>query len=133
MRKSGKTANALYRRGRRKSPKGKAMKDTIESMVRAGKKAPPEVIREARRVVRESRKHPDEYDPDCPPSSPQALAEFAALAREVRKRKPSPVVSIRVKPETLEKYKALGRGYSGTMGDVLNYVADNPEILAKVL
>ncbi|GHU61338.1 hypothetical protein FACS189445_3230 [Spirochaetia bacterium] len=109
------------------------MKDTIESMVRDGKKAPPEIIKEARRVAKEARKHPEAYDPDCPPSSPQALAEFAAQARELRKRKSSPVVSIRVKSETLEKYKALGRGYSGTMGDVLNYVADNPEILAKVL
>jgi hypothetical protein len=36
------------------------------------------------------------------------LAEFAAQARELRKQKASPVVSIRVKPEALEKYKALG-------------------------
>jgi uncharacterized protein (DUF4415 family) len=42
------------------------------------------------------------------------------------------VVSIRVKPEALAKYKALGRGYSGIMADVLNYVADNPEILKAV-
>ena len=90
-------------------------------------------MQEISRGARESRKRPDEYDPECPSSSPQALAEFAALAREARRRKPSPVVSVRVKPETLEKYKALGRGYSSTMGDVLNYVADNPEILAKVL
>jgi uncharacterized protein (DUF4415 family) len=68
-----------------------------------------------------------------PLSSPQALAEFVAQARELRKRKSTPVVSIRVKPEALEKYKALGKGYTGTVGDVLNYVADNPEILAKVL
>ncbi|GHU72705.1 hypothetical protein FACS189450_11000 [Spirochaetia bacterium] len=110
----------------------------IKSTAKAGRiglksAIPKEVIQEVRRVARESRKHPDEYDPDCPPSTPEALAEFAALAREIRKRKPSPVVSIRLKPETLEKYKALGKGYTGTMGDVLNYVADNPEILAKVL
>ena len=109
------------------------MKDTIEAMVRAGKKAPPEIIKEARRVAKEARKHPEAYDPDCPPSSPQALAEFAAQARELRKRKSSSVVSIRVKSEALEKYRSLGKGYTGTMGDVLNYVADNPEILAKVL
>jgi uncharacterized protein (DUF4415 family) len=102
-------------------------------MIKAGKKAPPEIIKEARRVAREAKKHPEAYDPECPPSSPQALAEFAAQARELRKRKSAPVVSVRVKPETLEKYKALGRGYSGTMGDVLNYVADNPEILSKIL
>jgi hypothetical protein len=35
-------------------------------------------------------------------------------------------------PEVLAKYKALGRGYTGIMADVLNYVADNPEILSKV-
>ncbi|GHU73952.1 hypothetical protein FACS189450_14420 [Spirochaetia bacterium] len=70
--------------------------------------------------------------PTVPPA-PQALAEFAALVRKIRKWKPSPVVSIHLKSEALEKYKALGKGYTGTMGDVLNYVADNPEILAKVL
>jgi hypothetical protein len=32
----------------------------------------------------------------------------------------------------LAKYKNLGRGYTGIMADVLNYVADNPEILSKV-
>jgi hypothetical protein len=31
----------------------------------------------------------------------------------------------------LSKYKALGKGYTGIMADVLNYVADNPEILTK--
>jgi uncharacterized protein (DUF4415 family) len=104
----------------------------IKSMAKAGRKIPEEVIQEVRRAAREARKHPEAYDPECPPSSPQALAEFAAQARKLRKRKAAPVVSIRVKPETLEKYKALGRGYSGTMADVLNYVADNPEILSKI-
>jgi hypothetical protein len=32
----------------------------------------------------------------------------------------------------LEKYKSLGRGYSGIMADVLRFAADNPEILSKV-
>jgi hypothetical protein len=40
--------------------------------------------------------------------------------------------ALRVEPETLEKYKSLGNGYTGIMADVLNYVANNPEILSKV-
>jgi hypothetical protein len=28
--------------------------------------------------------------------------------------------------------QALGKGYTGIMADVPNYVADNPEILSKV-
>jgi uncharacterized protein (DUF4415 family) len=35
----------------------------------------------------------------------------------------------RLKPDVLSKYKALGKGYTGIMADVLKYVADNPEIL----
>jgi uncharacterized protein (DUF4415 family) len=41
------------------------------------------------------------------------------------------VVALRVKPDVLSKYKALGKGYTGIMADVLNYVADHPEILSK--
>jgi hypothetical protein len=42
------------------------MKDTIESMVRAGKiglksAAPPEIIKAARRVAKEARKHPEHH------------------------------------------------------------------------
>jgi len=56
------------------------------------------------------------------------------MARELRRnrRNPSPVVALRVRPDTLSKYKALGRGYTGIMADVLNYVADNPEILGRI-
>jgi len=83
--------------------------------------------------VRAARKLPPVKDPECPPSSPEALAEFAAMARERRKsrRNPLPIVALRIQPEVLAKYKALGRGYSGIMADVLRVAADNPEILNK--
>jgi uncharacterized protein (DUF4415 family) len=121
-----------YRRDWQKRPKEGVIMAIIKSTTKAGRKIPKEVVQEVRRVAREAKKHPEEYDPECPPSSLEALAEFAAQARALRKRKAAPVVSVRLKPETLEKYKALGRGYSGIMADVLNYVADNPEILSKI-
>jgi uncharacterized protein (DUF4415 family) len=104
----------------------------IKSTIRVGQKIPKEILKLAKEQVREARKAPPVYDPDCPPSTPEALAEFAAMARELRKNKrnPSPVVALRVKPDALSKYKALGKGYTGIMADVLNYVADNPEILS---
>jgi len=52
------------------------------------------------------------------------------MARARRKKKVKPMVALRVEPETLEKYKSLGNGYTGIMADVLNYVANNPEILS---
>ena len=103
-------------------------------IVRAGQKPTKEDLKRARQEYREARKSPPVYDPDCPPSTPEALAEFAAMARELRKnrRNPAPVVALRLMPDVLAKYKALGKGYTGIMADVLNYVANNPEILAKV-
>ena len=106
---------------------------TTISTIKVGQKIPEEVIERVKKQVKEARKAPKVYDPDCPPSTPEALAEFADMARELRKnnRNPSSVVAIRVKPDALMKYKALGKGYTSIMADVLNYVADNPEILSK--
>jgi uncharacterized protein (DUF4415 family) len=108
--------------------------DTTGSTIRVGQKIPKEILKLAKKQYREAGKKPQVYDPDCPPSTPEALAEFASMARELRKnrRNPSSVVALRVKPDVLSKYKALGKGYTGIMADVLNYVADNPEILTKV-
>ena len=107
---------------------------TIKSTVKAGQKIPKEILKLAKAQDRAAREVPPAYDADCPSSTPEALAEFAAMARELRRnsRNPSPVVALRLKPDALSKYKALGRGYTSIMADVLNYVADNPEILSKV-
>ena len=106
---------------------------TIQSTIKVGQKIPKEILKLAKQQVKEARKAPKVYDSDCPPSSPQALAEFAVMAQELRKkrRNPCPVVALRVKPDALQKYKSLGKGYTSIMADVLNYVADNPEILSK--
>ncbi|MDR2096868.1 MAG: BrnA antitoxin family protein [Treponema sp.] len=83
----------------------------ITSTVKAGQKPTKEQLKEIRRAA----KKPIRYTEDCPESTPEALAEFAAMARELRKRKEPlrPVIALRLKP------------------DVLNYAADNPEILSK--
>ena len=99
------------------------------STVRVGQKPTKEQLKQ----INEIAKKPIHYTPDCPESTPEALAEFAAMARARRQKKPKPMVALRVEPVTLEKYKALGKGYTGIMADVLDYVANNPEILAKAL
>jgi len=55
--------------------------------------------------------------------------KYYSYTRKAKK----PVVTIRVSSTCLSKYKALGKGYTGIMADVLDYVANNPEILAKAL
>ena len=98
-------------------------------IVRAGQKPTKEQIKEIRAAARA----PIVYTPDCPESTPEALAEFAAKARELRQslKAKKPAVTLRISPSCLSKYKSLGKGYTGIMADVLDYVAENPEILEK--
>ena len=98
--------------------------------VKAGQKPTKEQIKE----IRAAAKAPITYTPDCPESTPEALVDFAAKARELRQsmKTKKPAITIRVSTSCLSKYKALGKGYTGIMADVLDYVADNPEILTKV-
>ncbi|MDR2048686.1 MAG: BrnA antitoxin family protein [Treponema sp.] len=100
----------------------------ITSTVKVGQKPPREVIKAAKKAAR----GPINYTEDAPRSTPEALREFAMLAAERNRRNRKQAVTIRLVPDCLEKYKALGSGYTGIMADVLNYVADNPEILSKV-
>ncbi|MDR0684173.1 MAG: BrnA antitoxin family protein [Spirochaetaceae bacterium] len=99
--------------------------------IRDGQKPTREQIKR----IRAAAKLPVNYTPDCPPSTPKALVEFAAMARELRKNKRHirPAVTIRLMPDCLEKYKAMGKGYTGVMADVLEYAVNNPEILTGAM
>ena len=99
----------------------------ITSTVWVGQKPPKEVIRAARKAAR----GPINYTEDCPPSSPEALKEFAHLAAERNRRKKKRSVTIRIAPDILESYKTMGDGYTGIMADVLKYAVNNPGILTE--
>ena len=101
----------------------------IKSTVRVGQKIPKEVIKE----VRAAAKKPIRYTEDCPPSSPEALKEFAQLAAERNRLKKKRSITIRVAPDVLESYKTMGEGYTGIMADVLKYAVDNPGILTEAI
>ena len=105
----------------------------IRSTVRVGQKPPKEVIKRVREAVKEAREAPPVYDPECPPSSPEALKEFAHLAAERNRRKKKQSVTIRVTPDILERYKIMGSGYTGIMADVLKYAVDNPAVLTEAI
>ena len=104
----------------------------IKSTVKVGQKPSREEMNRIREELEEAAKHPIVYTDDCPKSTPEALKEFAMQRAEMNRQKRRQAVTIRVVPECLSKYKALGKGYTGIMADVLNYVADNPELLNKV-
>jgi uncharacterized protein (DUF4415 family) len=101
----------------------------IKSTVEVGQKPTKEQLKQISAIAQK----PVHYTADCPESTPEALREFAMLAAERNRRNRKQAVTIRLVPDCLVKYKALGDGYTTIMADVLSYVADNPEILSKAL
>jgi uncharacterized protein (DUF4415 family) len=65
--------------------------------------------------------------------SDEALKDFARLAAERNRRNRRQAVTIRLRPDYITKYKSLGKGYTGIMADVLQYAADHPDLLSKML
>ncbi|GHV93349.1 hypothetical protein AGMMS50268_38520 [Spirochaetia bacterium] len=103
----------------------------IESTVKVGQKPTKEEMKRIHGELRKAAKYPINLEA-APELSPEALKEFAHLAAERNRQKKRQVVTLRLVPDCLSKYKALGKGYTGIMADVLNYAAENPEILSKV-
>ena len=103
----------------------------IKSTVKAGQKPNKTEMMRIRRELEAAKKRPVNLE-DYPELPPEALKEFAYMAAKRNKERRRQAVTIRVVPHCLSKYKALGKGYTGIMADVLSYVADNPDILSKV-
>ena len=102
----------------------------IKSTIRVGQKPSKTEMTRIRKELNKAKERPINLE-DYPELLPDALKEFAYMAAERNKQRRRQAVTIRIIPDCLSKYKALGKGYTGIMADVLNYVADNPEILLK--
>lgn len=72
-------------------------------------------------------------DDDAPELTLEQYAEMAAIARSNRSRRVKPVVALRLSPETLEKAKATGKGYTGFLSRLLDNAINDPQLVAKSL
>lgn len=101
----------------------------VTSVLYGDEKPTKEQIEEIRRVA----KMPIVYDEDCPPLTKEQIKKFARIAKEQRKLRKKQVVAIRLSPETAEKVKVLGRGYSSILSRIIDEAFKNPELLHKCL
>jgi uncharacterized protein (DUF4415 family) len=100
----------------------------ITSTVKVGQGPSEQERKVIRTELQEAQNHHINLD-DCPELSPDALKEFAMLRAEKNRLKKRQTISVRLSPSYIEKYKTLGKGYTGIMADVLAYAVDHPEIL----
>ena len=83
--------------------------------------------------LEEAEKMPIVYDEDSPELTPEQLAELAEAARQWRSGQKRQTVTLRVSKETLEKAKAVGPGYTGFLGRLLDNAINDPELVKRSL
>ena len=72
-------------------------------------------------------------DDDAPELTLEQYAEMAEIAKKRRSKKVKPVISLRITPDTLEKAKATGRGYTGFLSRLLDNAINDPNMVSKSL
>lgn len=63
----------------------------------------------------------------------EQYAEMAELARVRKAKIAKPVIALRISPETLEKAKATGKGYTGFLSRLLDNAINDPEMVERSL
>ena len=72
-------------------------------------------------------------DDECPEITEAEFAQFAEIAQKRREERKNPIVSIRLSPDTLDKAKKLGKGYTEILSRIIDKALNSPEFLRECL
>lgn len=85
------------------------------------------------RMLDEAAKRPISPDADAPELNDAQVEEIKALIDERKAARRKQNVTLRLSPRTIQKAKALGKGYSGILSKIIETTLDNPELLKQCL
>lgn len=91
------------------------------------------LTKEEEEELRQAANAPFVYDEDCPPLTDEQIKEIQAMLKAKREAEQKQMVSLRLANKYIEKAKQLGKGYTSILGDIIEYVLDNPELLKQCI
>lgn len=83
--------------------------------------------------IRKADAMPITFDEDCPELTDEQYEEFARIAAQQRAERAKERVSLRLSPETLERAKKWGRGYTSVLSRLLDLAVKDPAMVQKCL
>lgn len=101
----------------------------IRTIIHSGQHPTEAQIREIERAA----SMPVVPDEDAPELTLEQYAEMAAIAKKRRSRHVKPVIALRISPQTLEKAKATGKGYTGFLSRLLDNAINDPQMVSRSL
>lgn len=82
------------------------------------------------RALRDREPEPDDENPEITAAQ---IAEFKRIAAERKAERNKQNITVRVSPQTIEKAKALGKGYTSVLGRILDAAMNDPETIKAYL
>jgi uncharacterized protein (DUF4415 family) len=101
----------------------------IRKVIKKGQKPTESQIREMEAAASK----PIVFDDEAPELTLEQYAEMAEIARKRRSQNVKPVIALRISPDTLDKAKATGKGYTGFLSRLLDNAINDPAMVAKSL
>lgn len=101
----------------------------VRTIIRTGQQPTEAQIRE----IEAAASKPVTPDEDAPELTLEQYAEMAALAKARRSKHAKPVIALRISPDTLEKAKATGKGYTGFLSRLLDNAINDPALVSRSL
>ena len=101
----------------------------VRTVIRTGQQPTEAQIQE----IELAASRPIPPDEDAPELTLEQYAEMAALAKARRNKQAKPVVALRISPDTLEKAKATGKGYTGFLSRLLDNAINDPQLVSRSL
>jgi len=80
--------------------------------------------------IEKAAKMPVVSDVDSPVYTLDQLSYLYSESKRLNKKQ---TVGIRLNQKTIERYKSLGKGYTGIMAAVLDYAINHPEVLQEAI
>lgn len=101
----------------------------VRTVIRSGQQPTEAQIRE----IELAASRPVVPDEDAPELTLEQYTEMAAIAKTRRSQRIKPVIALRISPETLDKAKATGKGYTGFLSRLLDNAINDPQMVSKSL
>ena len=84
-------------------------------------------------LLKELLNKPVVYDEDVPELTDEQLAQFRRVNEALRQERRKQTVTLRLSPSTLNKAKALGKGYTSVLSRIIEKALNDVEFIKSCL
>ncbi len=84
-------------------------------------------------MFKEASKKKIVFDDDCPELSDDELKEFKRISEQKKKQRQKQTVTLRLSYNSLQKARALGKGYTSVLSRILESALNDSETIKRFL